>query len=171
MFYESFKNVKPKLKKCLFEEDFDSNDECHKTLHSYVSKPVSNVPQDEMLTSFNEILDPNASIAEELSGSLNLDSDVQQIETPQNVESPEEKLDSWLDEIKSKPSIPEKPSNKRLSSTSSNESGQNPLVAKFDDVSDSEDSQINNSHGSTSCSTAGYSNSPRPAKSVPPVIF
>lgn len=149
----------------MFEEDFDSNDECHKTMSSYVSKSKLAAPQtDEMLTSFNEILDTNASIAEELSESLNLDSDVQPTETPQKLESPEEKLDSWLDEMETKAPVVEKQVGRRLSSSSSSsdEAGQNPLVAKFEGSEDDEsDSQLQ-SHGSTSCSTtAGYINSPR----------
>ena len=112
----------------MFEEDFDSEDECHKTLHSYVSKASNIVPQsEEVLTSFNEILETNASIVEEQSESLTLEEGAQQ--TPQQVDT-ELRLDSWLDAVEEN-----RPSNvRRLSSTSSSESGQNPLVAKFEDV-------------------------------------
>jgi hypothetical protein len=118
----------------MFEEDFDPNDECHKTLHSYVSKVA---PRTEELTSFNEILETNPSIAEDFSGSLSLNSDPQAIS--QNIEtSPEEKLDSWLDDMEIKPQITEKKPTRLSSTSSSGESGQNPLVTKFEDVSDSE---------------------------------
>ncbi|KAI6191928.1 Methyltransferase [Aphelenchoides bicaudatus] len=103
-----------------FEEDFDSNDECHKTLDAYVAKSATVVsPEQQTFTSFNEILESSA-IADFL-------------QPP------------------------------------SNESGQNPLVAKFEDAEDDSetDSQVQ-SHGSTSCSTAGFTvvRPPKPPKNV-----
>jgi hypothetical protein len=143
----------------MYEEDFDSNDECHKTLDAYVAKTASAVPPEQQtFTSFNEILESSASIVEEVSVGSNTESVVQQAESTPNDDAAEERLDSWLDDLESKPSTVEDKSahaSRRLSSSSSNESGQNPLVAKFEDVDSESDSQLH-SHGSTSCSTTGF---------------
>lgn len=146
----------------MYEEDFDSNDECHRTLDAYVAKTASAVsPEQQTFTSFNEILESSASIIDQLSLGSNTESVVQQTESTPNDEVAEERLDSWLDELESKPSALEDKSayvSRRLSSTSSNESGQNPLVTKFEDAEDSDnDSQVqSNYHGSASCSTTGF---------------
>lgn len=145
----------------MYEEDFDSNDECYKTLDEYVVKSASTpVPplEQQTFTSFKEILKSTTNVTDESSvgGNTGLDTPRTEVELDKNVETPEEHLDSWLDDLESK--TPEKKSLhvSRLSSSSSeDEQNSNPLVTNFEDTADSGSESQAQSHGSTSCSTTG----------------
>lgn len=144
-----------------FEEDFDSNDEDHKKLHSATPrppKPVDSAPvqSDSAPSSPRSPPEPPPTAVVQKS-KIQQESAIR-IVSEGPTHPPEEQLDSWLDSLEAAPVSKPKDANRnhlRLSE-SSEEGGGNPLVAKFEDIASESVSEEESRDGSTSRSTSGF---------------
>ncbi|KAI6205207.1 Methyltransferase [Aphelenchoides besseyi] len=130
----------------VFEEDFDSNDECHKSLHSAIPKInpgiTTSAPISRNFTSpSTDPSTPSKSVESTTTGG--------HVQKPN---LPEEQLDTWLDSLEEQPKVLQPSKSKKA-----DYDGVNPLVAKFEDLcSDSETPEEEGRDDSTSRSTSGF---------------
>ncbi|KAI6173633.1 RING-type domain-containing protein [Aphelenchoides besseyi] len=131
----------------VFEEDFDSNDECHKSLHSAVPKMNPSITTSAPISrNFSSPSTDHSTPSKTIEPIIT--SAVAHVQKPN---FPEEQLDTWLD------SLEEAKDPQSSKAKKADNDGVNPLVAKFEDLgSDLETPEEESREDSTSRSTSGF---------------
>ncbi|KAI6226451.1 hypothetical protein M3Y99_01295800 [Aphelenchoides fujianensis] len=154
-----------------FEEDFDSNDEDHKKLHSTTPRPpkaVDSAPvhsDSALLLAALAARTPAARRPEAEGAARERDSDRERRADPARRKNSWTR--GWTPSKRSRSASQRtRTGNHVRISESSEEGGGNPLVAKFEDIASNSDSEEESRDGSTSRSTSGFT----VVKNKPPAI-